>query len=85
MGSGASGEASALSLLFCSDFGLVLQRSRFCFYCAIREGIEEREPDGVLGLLAALATGAVGYALVFGAWMPDPATGRLLPTPLSAS
>ena len=75
----AGSEAGALSLVFGAAFGLVLQRSRVCFYCALREWLEEREPDGVLGLLAALAAGAVGYALVFGAWMPDPGTGRLPP------
>ncbi|WAJ27843.1 YeeE/YedE family protein [Antarcticirhabdus aurantiaca] len=69
----------ALALAFGTAFGLVLQRSRFCFYCALREWLDEREPDGILGLLAALASGAVGYALVFGAWLPDPATGRLPP------
>ncbi len=73
------GEALALSLVFGAAFGFVLQRSRFCFYCALREWIDEREPDGTLGLLAALAVGAVGYALIFGAWMPDPGTGRLPP------
>ncbi|WP_279478780.1 YeeE/YedE thiosulfate transporter family protein [Aureimonas sp. SK2] len=75
----AGAQGGALSLVFGAAFGLVLQRSRFCFYCAIREWLEEREPDGVLGLLTALAAGAVGYALVFGAWMPDPGTGRLPP------
>lgn len=73
------GDALALSLALGAAFGLVLQRSRFCFYCAIREWLEEREPDGVLGLLAAMAAGTLGTALVFGAWMPDPSTGRLPP------
>ncbi len=72
-------ERLTLSLVFGAAFGFVLQRSRFCFYCAIREWLDEREPDGVLGLLAAFAVGAVGHALVFGAWLPDPSTGRLPP------
>ncbi len=73
------GDALALSLVLGASFGFVLQRSRFCFYCGIREWIEEREPDGVLGLLTAMAAGVIGTALVFGAWMPDPSTGRLPP------
>ncbi|WP_019995084.1 YeeE/YedE thiosulfate transporter family protein [Aureimonas ureilytica] len=76
---GGFGDGLALSLTFGAAFGLVLQRSRFCFYCGIREWLDEREPDGLRGLLAALASGAVGYALVFGAWLPDPGTGRLPP------
>ncbi|MBC8130591.1 MAG: YeeE/YedE family protein [Rhizobiaceae bacterium] len=76
----AEGKAPlSLSLVFGSAFGLVLQRSRFCFYCAIREWLEEREPGGILGLITAAGVGSVGYALVFGAWMPDPSTGRLPP------
>lgn len=74
-----AGDGLALSLTFGALFGLVLQRARFCFYCSIRECIEDKEPDGVLGILMALAVGMAGYAVVFGAWMPDPATGRLPP------
>ena len=76
---GGAGDGLALSLTFGALFGFVLQRTRFCFYCSIRECIEEKEPDGVLGILAALAVGVAGYAVVFGAWMPDPASGRLPP------
>jgi uncharacterized membrane protein YedE/YeeE len=70
----------ALSLTFGALLGIVLQRSRFCFFCAIREMIDERNPQGLLGLLAALAVGLAGYTLIFGAWVPNPASGRLAPT-----
>lgn len=74
-----NGDTLALSLVLGAVFGFVLQRSRFCFYCAIREWLDERDPRGVLGILAALAVGLGGYAIVFGAWLPDPSTGRLAP------
>lgn len=70
----------SLSLIFGALFGLVLQRARFCFYCHWRELIDECDPRGVLAILAALAVGILGYALVVAAWMPDPGTGRLPPT-----
>jgi uncharacterized membrane protein YedE/YeeE len=58
----------------------VLQRSRFCFYCNFRDLIEKREPGGVIAILVALAIGAIGYTMVFGAWLPTPALDRLPPT-----
>ncbi|TSJ60208.1 YeeE/YedE family protein [Starkeya sp. 3C] len=68
-----------LSLAFGAAFGVVLQRSRFCFFCNTRDLIEQRDPRGVLALLLALAVGVVGYALVIGAWLPVPAPERLPP------
>ncbi|WP_454684173.1 YeeE/YedE family protein [Ancylobacter moscoviensis] len=68
-----------LSLAFGAAFGVVLQRSRFCFFCNTRDLIERRDPRGVLALLLALAVGVVGYALVIGAWLPVPAPERLPP------
>lgn len=70
---------TALSLLFGAAFGIVLQRARFCFFCMFREWFDERDPRGLSGLLAALAVGVTGTFLVFGAWLPDAATGRLPP------
>jgi len=49
------GRAFSFSLLGGALFGLLLQRSRFCFFCISRDFIERRIPDGLLGLLAALA------------------------------
>jgi uncharacterized membrane protein YedE/YeeE len=69
-----------LSLLLGGAFGFVLQRSRFCFFCMGRDLIDRGDPRGVVGILAALATGIVGYTLIFGAWLPDPSGTRLPPT-----
>ena len=71
--------APALSLVFGAVFGVVLQRSRFCFFCMFREWYDDGDPRGLFGLLVALATGIVGYTLIFGAWLPDATTGQLPP------
>lgn len=73
------GRAASWALLSGAVFGFLLQRSRFCFYCGIREFIEERDARPVLGLLAALAAGTLGYVVVFGAWVPFPEAGHLPP------
>lgn len=79
LASRADGDALSFSLLSGALFGLVLQRSRFCFFCISRDFIEQRNASGLLGLLAALAVGTLGYAAVFGAFVPDPGSGRLPP------
>lgn len=71
--------APALSLVFGAVFGIVLQRSRFCFFCMFREWYDDGDPRGLFGLLVALATGIIGTTLIFGAWLPDATTGRLPP------
>lgn len=73
------GRAFSYSLASGALFGLFLQRSRFCFFCVTRDFVERRVPDGLLGLLAALAVGTLGYHAVFGAFLPDPSGGRLPP------
>ncbi|MGE8360710.1 YeeE/YedE family protein [Pseudomonas sp.] len=73
------GRDLSFSLLAGALFGLLLQRSRFCFFCITRDFIERRDPTGLLGLLAALAVGTLGYHAVFGAFLPDPSSGRLPP------
>lgn len=76
-----SGEGAKLSLsiVFGAAFGFVLQRSRFCFFCMFRDWLDERDPRGLLGLLLALGVGMAGYALIYGAWLPDSSSGRLPP------
>lgn len=75
----AGGSRLALSLVFGALFGVVLQRSRFCFLCVWRDLLDRGDPRGVLGILAALAVGMTGYTVVFGAWLPDPSGARLPP------
>ncbi len=69
----------ALSLLLGAGFGLCLQRSRFCFFCVTRDFLDHRDARGLLGIVAALAVGTLGYHLVFGLFLPDPGGGRLPP------
>jgi uncharacterized protein len=73
------GRSLPVSMLFGGAFGLVLQRSRFCFYCMARDFFEHGDPRGLVGILVALAIGLAGYTAVFGAWLPNPGVGRLPP------
>lgn len=59
-------------------FGIVLQRSRFCFYCIFTDFFERRDARGILGLLLALLVGTLGYHAVFGAFLPE-LNGEQLP------
>lgn len=78
---GSAGDSRKLtqSLVLGALFGLVLQRSRFCFLCHWRDFIAHRDPRGFAAILLALGVGTLGYVVLFGAWLPDPATGRLPP------
>ncbi|WP_122519324.1 YeeE/YedE family protein [Pannonibacter phragmitetus] len=73
------GRPLVVSCLLGAAFGLVLQRSRFCFWCMARDFFERRDPRGLLGILAALAVGGIGYSLLLGIWVPVPSSGRLPP------
>lgn len=75
----ALGGQVSFVLLAGAAFGFVLQRSRFCFFCILREAIEEREVSGLIGIVVALLVGTLGYLVLFGAWVPDPAAGFLPP------
>lgn len=73
------GRDLSLSLLLGAFFGLFLQRSRFCFFCVTRDFIDQRDSRGLLGIVAALVIGILGYALIFGAILPEPLGKRLPP------
>lgn len=73
------GRSLPLSLGFGAVFGMILQRSRFCFWCMAADWFRDRDPRGFVGILAALAIGSIGHFLLIGAWVPDPFAGRLPP------
>lgn len=73
------GAAASLSLLIGAALGVVFQRGRFCFFCITRDFVEDGNSTGLYSILSALAVGGVGYALVFGAFLPNTTTGRLPP------
>ena len=72
-----AGRATAILVACGAAFGALLQRSRLCFASAFRDFLVLRDRRAGLGVLAALATGSVGYALLYGAQLPDPS--RYLP------
>lgn len=78
-GAPALGRDPAFTVFAGAAFGILLQRSRFCFFCILRELFEERDARGALGILAALAVGSLGYLVVVQPWLPDPGIGRLPP------
>ena len=73
------GRASSWVFLTGLLFGWVLQRSRFCFFCMLRDLFEDRNSRTALAMLAALAVGIVGHMILFSAWIPNPLAGHLPP------
>ena len=59
--------------------GLLLQRTRFCFYCHARDWFQGGDPRGLLAIILALAVGLVGYTVVVGSWVALPQAGQLPP------
>lgn len=76
---GGGGANASLSVLIGVLLGIVFERGRFCFFCILRDLIEHRNSGGTYAILAALAVGSVGYALVFGQFQANPMSGRLPP------
>jgi uncharacterized protein len=73
------GAPASFSLLAGLTLGILFERGRFCFFCILRDFIEHRGTSGIFAILAALTVGMVGYAVVFGAFLPNTTTGRLPP------
>jgi len=73
------GSASAFSLLTGAALGIVFERGRFCFFCILRDFIQYKNSTGLFAILAALAVGGIGYAIVFGVFLPNAFGGRLPP------
>jgi uncharacterized membrane protein YedE/YeeE len=66
-------------LLIGVSLGILLERGRFCFFCIFREGIEDKNTTPFLSVLVAIATGAIGYSIIFGQFLPDTTSDRLPP------
>lgn len=79
LGSDTYGLEAAFTVVAGACFGIILQRSRFCFFCIIREAIQERKFEGSYGILVALGVGTVGSLVVFQGWIRDPSAGFLPP------
>lgn len=75
----SGGGGLAFALASGTVLGLVLQRSRFCFYCHARDWFEDGNPRGLLAIVLALAVGVVGYTVVQSSWLPVPTPGNLPP------
>jgi uncharacterized membrane protein YedE/YeeE len=75
----AGGRTLVFALAVGLVLGLVLQRSRFCFYCHARDWFEFGDPRGVLSILLALAVGSLGMTVVLGSWVAQPQPGQLPP------
>lgn len=71
------GANASFSLLIGAALGVVFERGRFCFFCILRDGIEYRDSRSIYAILMALAVGGIGYALLFGAFLPNAMSGRL--------
>lgn len=78
-GKEGTGPNAALSLLIGSALGIAFERGRFCFFCIFRDAIEDRDTTPFLSIISAVAVGAVGYALIFGQFLPDTSSGTLPP------
>jgi uncharacterized protein len=73
----AYGPRASFAILSGAAFGFLLQRSRFCWFCNLRDLFQHKNGRAALGILAALAVGTVGYAAMYGNWLQDPSTGAI--------
>jgi uncharacterized membrane protein YedE/YeeE len=79
LSSNTSNNTAPISLLIGISLGLLLERGRFCFFCIFRDGIEDKNTTPFLSILVAIATGSIGYTIIFGQFLPDTSTDRLPP------
>lgn len=73
------GSNASFSLLIGTALGITFERGRFCFFCIFRDGIEYKITTPFLSVFSAIAVGAIGYAIVFGMFLPDTTTGEYPP------
>ncbi|GAB4545238.1 MAG: YeeE/YedE family protein [Anaerolineae bacterium] len=73
------GAPASFSLLVGAALGVIFERGRFCFFCILRDYIQYRNSGGMFAIVTALAVGGIGYAIVFGSFLPNPFSGRLPP------
>ena len=79
LSSGEQANTAPISLLMGTALGILFERGRFCFFCIFREGIEEKNSTPFISVLVAIATGAIGYSVVFGQFLPDTSSDSLPP------
>jgi len=68
-----------ISLLIGISLGIIFERGRFCFFCIFRDSIEDKNNTPFLSILVAIITGSIGYAIIFGQFLPDTSQDRLPP------
>jgi uncharacterized membrane protein YedE/YeeE len=79
LSSGEQANTAPISLLMGTALGILFERGRFCFFCIFREGIEEKNSTPFVSVLIAIATGAIGYTVIFGQFLPDTSSDSLPP------
>jgi len=79
LSSAEQANTAPISLLMGTALGILFERGRFCFFCIFREGIEEKNSTPFISVLVAIATGAIGYSVVFGQFLPDTSSDSLPP------
>jgi uncharacterized protein len=71
------GPSLAFALLAGALFGIVLQRSRFCFYCILKDFFVNKDGRPLIGIITALIVGSLGYLVLFESWISDPKAGYI--------
>ena len=69
--SSVSDSSRPISLLIGAALGFVFERGRFCFFCLFRDATESRHTRPLLSVVTAIAVGAIGYAVMFGLYLPN--------------